>query len=136
MNYIWKKYLMPEGNSRSNGWARVKRERTYSRKCLLQKKMKAIENLLLLTAYHDWYFVIQVTCTINTHETKIGEHWKGPIKRAQVNNLNEWSGWWHKYKRQASSKFYTVQIVIEDSGWARVPEWPLKQGHMKPKSVD
>jgi len=73
---ILKKYLLAEGSSSSSGWARVMRERTYSRECLLRKKMKAeriwlipwkhTENLVLLTAYHQWYFVIQATCTMNT----------------------------------------------------------------------
>jgi len=26
------------------------------------------------------------------------------MKRAQVNNLNQWRRWWHKYTKQASSR--------------------------------
>jgi len=25
------------------------------------------------------------------------------MKKSRVNNLNQWSGWWHKYTKQASS---------------------------------
>jgi len=58
------------------------------------------------------------------HETKICEHWQGPLKRARVNNFNPLSGWWHKYAKQARSHS-TTQIVIENSGSDRVPESPL-----------
>jgi len=36
MKYIWKKYLTAGDSSGSNEWARVKRERRYSRKRLLR----------------------------------------------------------------------------------------------------
>jgi len=26
------------------------------------------------------------------------------MTRARVNNLDQWSGWWHKYAKQASSR--------------------------------
>jgi len=30
--------------------------------------------------------------------------WLRIWKRARVNNLNQWSGWWYKYTKQASSR--------------------------------
>jgi len=49
--------------------------------------------------------LIQVTWTRKArHGTKIHEQWKGPQKRARVNNVVKWdSGWWHKHTTQASS---------------------------------
>ena len=38
------------------------------------------------------------------HETKMYEHWQGPIERVRVNILNQWSEWWHKCTKQASSR--------------------------------
>jgi len=50
------------------------------------------------------------------------------MKRARVNNFVKWDrGWWHKYKKQASSSS-PIYIADEDSGYARgarVPESPL-----------
>jgi len=36
--------------------------------------------------------------------TKIYEQWQGLMERAQINNLNQWSGWWQKYIKQACSR--------------------------------
>jgi len=51
-------------------------EPTYAGECLLGKKMKAVrssliprkhaENLVHLTAYYEWRFVIQISCKMNT----------------------------------------------------------------------
>jgi len=58
---------------------------------------KAIERRLsVLRAY----FFIQATCKRTRearHGTKIYEHWQGSMQRALVNNVNQWSEWWHKY---------------------------------------
>ena len=43
------------------------------------------------------------------HGTKIDEHWQGPIKRARINNRNQWNGWWHKYTKQAHVLFYNIK---------------------------
>jgi len=48
------------------------------------------------------------------------------MKRARVNNLNQWSGWWNQPQIYKASKLtFTIQIAIEYSGWVRVPESPL-----------
>ena len=75
-NLIWiklKKYLVAEGSSGSNGWARVKRERTYSREPLLRT-----------------IFLIHVTCKLNAegqHETKVYEHWQCQWKKPEFTIL-------------------------------------------------
>jgi len=43
------------------------------------------------------------------------------MKRARVNSLNQWSGWWPRYTKQASP-ISTMQIVI-----CRSRHWPLCQ---------
>ena len=50
-------------------------------------------------------FFYSVTCKMNAegqHEMNIYNHWQGPMESAPVNNFNQWSGWWHKYAKQAS----------------------------------
>jgi len=107
-NLIWIKFekiLNRRGHGAANEWARVKHERP-----------------LLRTI-----FFIHITCKTNAedqHETKIYEHLQGPMKRARVNNLNQWSGWWRICAKQASSRS-TIWSVVEDLGRAWVPESPL-----------
>jgi len=66
------------------------------------------------------------------HATKVYEQWKGPNKRARVNNLVKWErGWWHLHRKRASSRS-PIQAVIEDSGEAqgapmcRSSHWAVK----------
>jgi len=86
--------------------------------CLLRKRMEAerwrllfpetTDNLVFQAAYNERYFVIQVTCNMNTEGQTCNEnsgHWQGPVERAQVNKLNQWSGRWHKYTKKESSHF-------------------------------
>jgi len=67
---------MADGSSGSNGWARVKGERTYWRECHYDEIWKQKQNtvgwllesnrkLSALTAYHEWFCVIQVACKMN-----------------------------------------------------------------------
>ena len=100
-----------EGSSGSNGWARVKRERTYSWEPLLRK-----------------IFFIYVTCKMNTEvqqETKIYEHWQDPMEKARVNNFDQWSGCWHKCAKQASSR---STGVFRKAAQSLVRPWALILG--------
>jgi len=70
--------------------------------------LKATDNLVFQAAYNERYFVIQVTCNMNTEGQTCNEnsgHWQGPVERVQVNKLNQWSGRWHKYTKKESSHF-------------------------------
>jgi len=140
MHYIWKKYQ------------RAARAPTD------EPELKVSERIWE-NAYYEWYFLIHVTCKLNTkgpevyppksfakatffalseqrclghrlskhkmtryprnlgshgpldppryacgkvrHKTKVYEHWQGLMKRARVNNIHQWSGWWYKYTKQA-----------------------------------
>ena len=79
LNYILKKYF--------NGWARVNHEQTKLREHLLRTILFDSDHLQHERERPDM-------------ERKYVNSSQGPVERARVNNLNQWSRWWHKYKKQ------------------------------------
>ena len=125
-----KEYLIAEGTSGSSGWTRAKLcvlgsfvlsranywriytsfEITLEWECPLDWNTNPMFYATIASKKHSIWYELYFKKILNC-KGHLGEHERPDMERkwrARVNNLNQWSGWWHKYTKATKVMFYNA----------------------------